>query len=97
MKWRRSDFGVLNSEIYYKRFLGFQKRIVIRHYWPPYVEKLWTEGAKFSKDILFLQDNASAHKSHVFMQRFRDFEYDLLEQPPNSKEVVKTWLAEYEV
>ena len=33
---------------------------------------------KLSKGVLFLQDNAPAHKSHVAMQKFRDLEFELL-------------------
>lgn len=36
------------------------------------------------KGILFLQDNAPAHNSHVAMQTIRDFGFKLLEHPISS-------------
>ena len=43
---------------------------------------------KLSKGVLFLQDNAPAHKSHVAMQKIRDLGFELLEHPPYSPDLV---------
>lgn len=42
---------------------------------------------KLSKGVLFLQDNAPAHKSHVVMQKIRDLGLELLEHPPYSPDL----------
>ena len=42
---------------------------------------------KLFKGVLFLQDNAPTHKSHVAMLKIRDLGFELLEHPPYSPDL----------
>jgi histone-lysine N-methyltransferase SETMAR len=42
------------------------------------------------KNIIFHQDNASAHKSVLAMGKLRDLHYELLEHPPYSPDLASS-------